>query len=121
MIQYNHCQMWYNFTTLISYQTKIAFIYDGAAYLWRYPSNTTARHISNFRKLSASGEVSCMFYPLIDSARRNKWDYAKAFTDENGVFQVVEISRVDFLKLSKCNLITMVSSGYILLCGENRK
>lgn len=98
MIQYNHCQMWYNFTTLVSYSTTVAFIQDSAAYLWRYPSATTARHISNFRKLSARSEVSTMFYPLIDSARRNKWDYAKAFFDENGVFWVVEISREDFLK-----------------------
>lgn len=99
MIQYNHCQMWYNFTTLVSYQTTVAFIYEGAAYLWRYPTATTARHISNFRKLSATTcEVSSMFYPLIDSARRNKWDYAKAFSDEDGVFCVVKISRKDFLK-----------------------
>lgn len=98
MIQYNKCQMWYNFTTLISYRTKIAFIYDGAAYIWQYPTITTARHISTFRKLSARSEVSNMFYPLINSARRNKWDYAKAFFDENGVFWTVEISREDFLK-----------------------
>lgn len=38
-----------------------------------------------------------MFYPLIDSARRNKWEYAKAFFDENGVFWVVEITRKEFL------------------------
>lgn len=96
MIQYNNCQMWYNFTTLFSYRTKIAFIYNGAAYLWRYPSTTTARHISNFRKLSARSEVSNMFYPLIDSARRNKWEYAKAYFDENGVFWIEEISRNEF-------------------------
>ena len=96
MVQYNRCQMWYNFTTLISYWTKIAFIYEGTAYLWRYPSITTARHITNFRKLSARSEVSTMFYPLIDSARRNKWDYAKAFFDENGVFWVAEISPKEF-------------------------
>lgn len=97
MIQYNRCQMWYDFTTLVSYWTTVAFISEYAAYLWRYPSKTTACHISNFRELSASGVVSSMFFPLIDSARRNKWEYAKAFTDENGVFQVVEISRKEFL------------------------
>lgn len=96
MRQYNHCQMWYDFITLISYSTAIAFICEGAAFLWRYPSNTSARHISNFRKLSESGEVSTMFCPLIDSARRNKWEFAKAFTDGEGVFQVVEISRKEF-------------------------
>lgn len=98
MIQCNKCQMWYDFSTLVSYSTKIAFISNGAAFLWRYPSATTSRHISNFRKLSATGEVECVFYPLIDSARRNKWDYSKAFIDEYGIFQVVEISRKEFLK-----------------------
>ena len=101
MRQYKSCQMWYDYIDLISYSTQIAFICDDAAFLWRYPSNTTARHISNFRELSASGVVSSMFYPLIDSARRNKWEYAKAFIDENGVFQVVEISRKEFLNAQK--------------------
>lgn len=96
MIQYNYCQMWYNFTTLVSYWTTVAFIYEDTAYLRRYPSATTTRHISNFRKLPARSEVSNMFYPLIDSARRNKWDYAKAYFDENGVFRVIEISRKEF-------------------------
>lgn len=96
MRQYNHCQMWYDFITLVSYNTVISFIVDGVAFLWRYPSNTSARHISNFRLLSASGVVSSMFYPLIDSARRNNWEFAKAFTDGEGVFQVVEISRKEF-------------------------
>lgn len=100
MAQYNKCQMWYNFTTLVSYCTELAFIYEGTAYLWRYPSSTSARHISKFRKLSEIGEVSTMFYPLIDSARRNKWDYAKAFFDENGAFCVVEISEKEFRKNS---------------------
>lgn len=68
MIQYNKCQMWYDFTTLISYSTKIAFIYDGAVFLWRYPSTTTAHHISKFRKLSATGDVASVFYCLIESA-----------------------------------------------------
>lgn len=98
MTRYNKCQAWYNFTTLVSYCTKVAFIYEGTAYLWRHPSVTSAKHISNFRKLSERGEVSAMFYPLIDSARRNKWDYAKAFFDENGAFCVVEISREEFNK-----------------------
>lgn len=97
MIQYKSCQMWYNFTTLVSYNTTVAFIQDGVAYLWRYPSTTTARHISNFRKLSMCGNVSRDFARLIDSARRNKWDYAKAFIDENGVFCVEEVSRKEFL------------------------
>lgn len=96
MMQYNKCQMWYDYTKLVSYSTLIAFFNNNAAFLWRYPSNTSARHISNFRKLSASGEASTMFYPLIDSARRNKWDFAKAFIDGKGVFQVVEISRKEF-------------------------
>lgn len=99
MTQYNKCQMRYNFTTLVSYCTTLAFIYEGTAYLWRYPSSTSTRHISNFRKLSEiGGEVSPMFYPLIDSARRNKWVYAKAFFDENGAFCIVEISKKEFQK-----------------------
>lgn len=97
MRQYNKCKMWYDFITLVSYNTTVAYIQNGAAYLWRYPSNTTARHISNFMRLSESHKVSRMFYPLINSARRNKWDYAKAFIDDDGILQVVEITRKEFL------------------------
>lgn len=96
MIQYKSCQMWYNFTTLVSYSTTVAFIQGGSAYLWRYPTVTTARHITNFRNLSMCGNVSRDFACLIDSARRNKWEYAKTFIDENGVLQAVEISRNEF-------------------------
>lgn len=92
--QLNKCKAWYNSVTLKSYSTIVAFFNNKNQkfYLYRYPSNTTARH---FRKFFKCTGVHGIFEFLYNQALKNNWRYVCGYWGV-GAWVCEKISRDEY-------------------------
>ena len=93
--QLNNCSAWYNNVTLKSYSTIVAFfnVNNQKFYLYRYPSNTTARHFHKFfKRLGVHG----MFEFLYNQALKNKFSYVCGYWGVDGSMVCEKITEASY-------------------------